>query len=331
MQPHEFIETPFTLVLGGGGARGLAHIGVLKVLESEGMVPSLIVGSSMGAIIGGMYSQLQDSSEVQERIEDLLFSEDFANLRLGLMRENPTVQQQPMVMHLVDNVRRGVYFSRVALKSGAIENSVMIRILSRLFRDSDIRDTKIPFAAVAVNLLTGEEVILRKGSIIRAVVASSAPPGIVSPVDIDGQLLIDGSVLEVVPVQAAKDLSSSPVFAVDVSKSIDHHVPLKTGVDVILRAELIANRRLNVQALKQADLLLTPPVGQVDWSDFHAVRQLVAAGARSAERFLKFNVEIGMNRERNANHSVISNGVIVNSLRQVVAGSEFQTNGMAIA
>jgi len=250
------------------------------------MIPSLIVGSSMGAIIGGLYSQLRDSSLVQGLIEDLLFSEPFTHLRLDLMPENSQAQRQRTRRNLVDFLRRGLYLSRVALRSAAIENSVVINILSRLFRDEDIRETQIPFAAVAVNVSTGEEVVLQRGSIIRAVAASSALPGVTTPVGIDGQLLIDGSVLEVVPVQAAKDLSSSPVVAVDVSKDIDREAAPKTGLDVILRAELIANRKLNLQALKQADALVSPSVGQIDWSGFHSIRQLVAAGRDSAERFL---------------------------------------------
>ncbi len=287
MQPHDILQAPFTLALGGGGARGLAHVGVLRALENEGIFPSLIVGSSMGAIIGAMYSQLRDSSRVEELIEELLHRDCFADLRLDLMPENSQSEKPHARRHLVDYLRRGLYFSRVAMRSGAIDNSILTHFLYRLLKDEDIRQTSIPFAAVAVSLVTGEEVVLQHGSIIKAAAASSAIPGVITPVEIDGQQLIDGSVLQVVPVQAARSLSPYPVVAVDVSRDIVHEVPPKTGVDVIIRADLIANRRLNKGALKAADFVITPDVGLADWSDFHSIDMLVAAGMDAAGTILR--------------------------------------------
>ncbi len=295
MQPHDIFQSdfrrdlraPFTLALGGGGARGLAHIGILRAFEREGITPSLIVGSSMGAIIGAMYSQLRDSSYVEELIEGLLYRECFSNLRLDLMPENSQSDKHHSKKHLADYLRKGLYLSRVATKSGAIDNSIMIHILSRLLRDEDIMKTQIPFAAVAVSLATGEEVVLQHGPVIRAVAASLAIPGVITPVEIEGNRLIDGSVVQVVPIQAAKYLSHFPVVAVDVSKDIVHEAEPKTGLDVIIRADLIANHKLNVQALKEADVVLTPDVGLADWSDFHSIHALITAGIDAAERFLK--------------------------------------------
>ncbi len=291
MQPPDIFQAPFTLALGGGGARGLAHIGVLRALEREGIAPSLIVGSSMGAIIGAMYSQLRDSSRVEELIEELLHRHCFSDLRLDLMPENSQSEKPPARRHLADYLRRGLYFSRVAMRSGAIDNSILTHFLYRLLKDEDIRETSIPFAAVAVSLATGEEVVLQHGSIIRAAAASSAVPGVITPVEIDGQQLIDGSVLQVVPVQAARSLSPYPAVAVDVSRDIDREAPPKTGVDVIIRADLIANRRLNKGALKAADFVITPDVGLADWSDFHSIHRLITAGMEAAEQFLKQSIE----------------------------------------
>ncbi|HQT92871.1 MAG TPA: patatin-like phospholipase family protein [Candidatus Kryptobacter bacterium] len=291
MQPHDIFRAPFTLALGGGGARGLAHIGVFRALEREAITPSLIVGSSMGAIIGAMYSQLRDSSRVEELVDKLLHRDCFSDLRLDLMPENSQSEKRPARRHLVDYLRRGLYFSRVAMRSGAIDNSILAHFLSRLLKDEDIGETSIPFAAVAVSLATGEEVVLRHGSIIRAAAASSAIPGVITPVEIDGQQLVDGSVLQVVPVEAARSLSPYPVVAVDVSRNIVHEAPPKTGVDVIIRADLIANRRLNKGALKAADCVLTPDVGLADWSDFRSIHGIIAAGMEATEKLLNQSVE----------------------------------------
>jgi NTE family protein len=278
---------PFTLALGGGGARGLAHIGVLRAFESKGIFPSLIVGSSMGAIIGAMYSQLRDSSRVEKLVKELLHRDCFADLRLDLMPENSQDEAHRPKRRLVDYLKRGIYLSRVARHSGAIDSSLLIHFLSRLLKDEDIRETNIPFAAVAVNLATGEEVVLDSGSIIRAVAASSAIPGVITPVEIDGEQLIDGSVLQVVPVSVARQLSPYPVVAVDVSRNIAREPLPKTGLDVMIRADLIANRRLNKHALKAADVVFTPDVGLADWSDFHSVDMLVAAGIDAARPLLQ--------------------------------------------
>ncbi len=287
MKPGNIFESPFTLALGGGGARGLAHIGVLRALENEGVFPSLIVGSSMGAIIGAMYSQLRDSFRVEGLVKELLHRDCFTDLRLDLMPETSQPENHRPRRHLADYLRRGLYFSRVARRAGAIENSILVHFLSRLLRDEDIRETYIPFAAVAVSLAAGEEVVIEHGPIIRAVAASASIPGVITPVEINGDQLIDGSVLQVVPVAAAKSLSSNPVLAIDVSRDIIRDAPPKTGLDVLIRADLIANHRLNERALTAADAVLTPEVGLADWSDFHSVDRIVAAGEESAKTFLR--------------------------------------------
>ncbi len=287
MQPGKIFESPFTLALGGGGARGLAHIGVLRALENEGIFPSLIVGSSMGAIIGAMYSQLRDSFRVEGLVKELLHRDCFTDLRLDLMPENSQPESHRSRRHLVDYLRRGIYFSRVTRRSGAIDNSILVHFLSRLLKDEDIKDTNIPFAAVCVSLATGEEVVLDQGPIIRAAAASSAIPGVITPVEISGEHFIDGSVLQVVPVTAAKSLTKYPVLAVDVSKDITREAPPKTGLDVLIRADLIANRRLNQRALTGADIVLNPEVGLADWSDFHSIDTLIAAGRDAATYFLR--------------------------------------------
>jgi len=283
MHTDELLRKPFTLALGGGGARGLAHIGVLKVLEAHGLLPSLIVGSSMGAIVGAMYSQLRDSSRVQKLIEAMLYRDCFTNLRLDLIREDSLTDDLPSKKHLLDYLRLRLYFSRAVTKWGAIENSILIRLLSRLLKNEDIKSSKIPFVAVAVSLVTGEEKLLADGPIIKAVAASSAIPGVITPVEIDGDILIDGSVLQVVPVYAAKSMSSNPILAVDVSRGFIHESLPKTGFDVILRAGLIANRRLNMQLLKEADLIITPDVSNAEWSDFHSISRLIEAGEKAAQ------------------------------------------------
>ena len=138
MKYRNILQSPFTLALGGGGARGLAHIGVLRALESEGISPSLKVGSSMGAIIGAMYSQLRDSSKVEQLVKELIHTDCFTDLLLDLRSESSQHERHEASKHLAAYLRHGIFLSRVATRAGAIGNSILAHILSLLIKNADI-------------------------------------------------------------------------------------------------------------------------------------------------------------------------------------------------
>ncbi|HUI09516.1 MAG TPA: patatin-like phospholipase family protein [Bacteroidota bacterium] len=274
----------FVLVLGGGGARGLAHIGVLRVLEKNGLRPSMIVGTSMGAIIGGMYAQLPDARLVEERVRALIGSKPFRRIVLDAFSQDGAPDSLGTVSALYGRMKRGYSLLRSVWSPGIVQAPVLIDFLSHLLDDITFARCRIPFAAVACDLLSGREVICRSGSMLSAIAASSAIPGVVTPVILRRKWLVDGAPTSMVPVDAARRLSRLPVVAVTVTKSVEGNAEARNAIDVVLRAGAIARMQLAEQNLKGAAVVLRPGVGEYGWADFQSVDRFVREGEREARK-----------------------------------------------
>jgi len=277
----------FALVLGGGGARGLAHIGVLRVLEKNGLRPSVIVGTSMGAIIGGMYAQLPDARLVEERIRALIGSKPFRRIVLDAFSQDGAPDSLGTVSALYGRMKRGYSLLRSVWSPGIVQAPVLVDFLSHLLDDISFAKCRIPFAAVACDLLTGREVICRTGSMLNAIAASSAIPGVVTPVLLRGKWLVDGAPTSMVPVEAARRLTLLPAVAVTVTKSVEGSAAARNAIDVVLRAGAIARMQLAEQNLKGAAVVLRPGVGEYGWADFQSVDRFVREGEQAARRAVR--------------------------------------------
>ncbi len=277
----------FTLVLGGGGARGLAHIGVLKVLEAEGLRPSLIVGTSMGAIVGAMYAQRPDAAAAEERMRALLRSKSFLKIGLNALSHDGAPDGLSAVEKLYGRVKRGYGMLKAAWSAGIVEVPILVEFLSRLIDDRPIEQCEIPFVAVSCNLMTGEEFACRRGPILLAVAASSAIPGVVSPVKVQGKNLVDGGPTSMVPVDAARRLSTLPVIAVNVTRGVPPGRRVTNAIDVVLRAGAIARMQLTEYNLRDADIVLRPRVNSFGWADFASYGRIIAEGERTARAELR--------------------------------------------
>ncbi|HTO93750.1 MAG TPA: patatin-like phospholipase family protein [Bacteroidota bacterium] len=277
----------FSLVLGGGGARGLAHIGVLRVLEKNDLRPSLIVGTSMGAIIGGMYAQLPDARLVEERIRALIRSKPFRRIVLDAFSQEGAPDSLGTVSALYGRMKRGYSLLRSVWSPGIVQAPILIDFLSHLLDDTSFAKCRIPFAAVACDLLTGREVVCRTGSMLNAIAASSAIPGVVTPVILRGKWLVDGAPTSMVPVDAARRLSGLPAVAVTVTKSVEGSAAARNAIDVVLRAGAIARMQLAEQNLKNAAVVLRPGVGEYGWADFQSVDRFVREGEREARKVVR--------------------------------------------
>jgi NTE family protein len=274
-------------VLGGGGARGLAHIGVLKVLEREGLRPGLIVGTSMGAIVGGMYAQSPNAWLVEERVTRLIRSKPFRRIVLDAFSHEGAPDSLRTVSALYGRMKRGYGILKSVWSPGIVEAPVLIDFLSHLLDDVTFARCVIPFAAVTCDLLTGNEVICRAGPMLKAVAASSAIPGVVSPVRLGGKWLVDGGPTSMVPVDAALGISRLPVLAVTVTRTVKGKEKMTNAVDVVLRAGAIARLRLAEYNLRDAAVVLRPRVSSYGWADFNSIRRFVAEGERVAEHALE--------------------------------------------
>lgn len=269
------------LVLGGGGARGIAHIGVLKFLEEVGFVPDIICGTSIGAIIGARYAQVPSWKVVWEDVNCALESETFEKASSEFMEENDKKNPFQEFMSIIS---KGIAYSKAIATTSLVSEKSYLKALQEFIPyDTLIEETRIPFAAVATDLLTGKEVILTKGPIIKAVAASASIPGIFPPIKWGNYLLTDGGWVDVLPALAAYILGADFIIGVWVSKSLDLLEEMKNAFDIVYRADDIARFYLNWLRRNECDAIIEPDVGHYTWNQFNEKDEIFKKGYDAAK------------------------------------------------
>jgi len=226
------------LALGGGAARGFAHIGVIKALEAQNIVPDIIVGTSAGAVVGSLYAAGYNGFELQQ---------------LSMQMEESQVSDWSMP-------NRGV------LKGEALQDFV-----NRAVKHRTLENMKKVFAVVATDLHSGEMIVFRSGNTGMAVRASSAVPGLFQPVSINGHEYVDGGLIAPVPVRVARSLGADFVIAVDISDK-PKNSKTESSIDVMLQAFNIMGQSISQYELTQADIVIrpvTPGISSTDFKDRH--------------------------------------------------------------
>jgi NTE family protein len=277
-----FSDPTKVLALSGGGARGMAHIGILEHLDAISIEPDLVTGTSMGAVVGAWYCLNGSAGGLAERAHDLFESELFEKLDLDEL-----IADQERARDSFEEFSRKtkVLFtlSKMVRRMSIVDGEFMERVVRGLFGSASFADLKIPFVAVATDLYSGEDVALESGSLATAVQASAAIPGVFPPVARDGMLLVDGYITKNVPVpEPGEPPIRADVIAVDVQRGLESHGPWENGIEVVSRAEWIMQIQLNRWYLEQADLVLVPNVRDVHWADFGRIDQLIEAGRAAA-------------------------------------------------
>lgn len=273
------MEPKVCLALGGGAARGLAHLGVLKVFEDAKLPIDMIAGTSLGALIGGLYAHNPDARYWIERLDHYLRSFRSRKTRLELLRR---IESDQGVKHgffadMANLVRKGFFWGVTATKPAFISEEEYKDFLDPIMPDILIEDTKLPFACVSTDIYNGKRVVHASGSLRTAVRASCALPGIFPPVADNGMLLVDGGWVERVPVICAQNLGADVIIAVDVSSEIAKFEE-SSGLDIVLRADAVTRVFLNGLLLDEADVSIRPNVGRIHWADFSDPRGLVREG-----------------------------------------------------
>jgi NTE family protein len=275
------------LILGGGGARGLSHLGVLEVLEREGIEVDCVVGTSVGAVVGAVYALASDAKEVNEIARNYFTSDAFQkNTFKQAMLKSKEVEQS-FFRNVFSSIKKSYVFSNLLRKQAIFPGDRLSEMVDDLVLDKDITETRIPFAVPALDISNGREILLTEGRLRQAVLASCSLPGFFPPVERDGVLLSDAGTIAPVPVtMARKHFQPTRVIAVDITSRLEGFSAEATGLEVILRVDAIACKRFNDLEVAGADVVIRPHVGNRYWSDFSDFDSLIAAGATAAEACL---------------------------------------------
>ncbi|MEK6698452.1 MAG: patatin-like phospholipase family protein [Nitrospirota bacterium] len=242
------------LVLGGGAARGFAHVGVIRALEQERIPIDMVIGTSVGSLIGAIYAHDTNSFE----LEWTAFT---------LEKEN-----------LFDYALISAISGMGPVKGDKLEGFIKSKIPV-----ANIENLKLPYAAVATDLNRGTRVVIDRGPIAKAVRASSAIPGVFQPVDHQGKLLVDGGVVDNIPISAAREKGADIVIAVDISENVTNF-NITNMFDVMLQAVNIMFNENVVYKKKDADVLIVPAVGDVGMLDFTQKKRCMQAGIEATQK-----------------------------------------------
>ncbi len=274
------------LVLGGGGARGLAHVGVLKALEENGIRFDMIVGCSFGALVGGMYAQHPDMDAVLNRLQEYMQTDAFHQLGLDRVRK-PSRPSDDSLRQFTRNIKDWVMLNVMAKRIALLKKERLQRTVELLIEEGSFADLQIPFACNATDIISGKPVLFTEGDLRWAISASMTIPGFFPPLEWDGKLLVDGAVTYNLPIRHARELGADIVIAVDVHPILHPENDFRNVIDIILRTKTITANIFSDEMVNGADILISPPVKEYFWYEFDRHKEIIKAGEAATYQKMK--------------------------------------------
>ena len=288
------------LALSGGGARGFAHVGALKVLEEVGMPIDYIAGTSMGSIVGGLYAIGYPAAEIEQIITEVNWDDLFSDTPPRNLWSYQKKQASSKYILGVGFTRKGFVVPKGFTAGQKISNFLSFLTL-RVSDRERFDDFPIPYRAVAADIGTGEEVIMDRGSLADAMRASMAVPGFFPPVSLDGHLLVDGGIVKNLPVDVVKAMGADVVIAIDVSSPLKHADELGNPLSIL--NQMIALQMFNATEKQraQAKLLVITDLEHYSSADFSEAADIIALGETSVraqfDDFQQLAQEVQASRE----------------------------------
>jgi NTE family protein len=278
------------LVLSGGGARGYAHLGVLKVLEENRIPVDCIAATSMGSVVGGLYASGMTAQDMQNRLTGI----NLADIAFDVTERADLPQSRREDERLyVNSLALGYGANGFRLPVGLVQGNRLQALLqdwtSAVPGNVSFDRLPIPYRAIATDLRTGQKVVLDHGSLPQAIRASMALPGLFAPADVDGRTLVDGGIVSNLPIETARDMGANVVIAVDIGSPLRPLDALASPADVmqqmigILIHQNVTRQREQLQA---GDVLIEPALGSLSFTDFANANQAIAAGAAATRAAL---------------------------------------------
>jgi len=276
------------LVLSGGGARGMAHIGVLKILEEMRIPVDVITGTSMGAIVGGLYAAGLSPDDLEKLVTGMDWDNAFTDKpevdELAFRRKEDSQNYKI-------NVDLGYKDGKFAMPKGLIQGqNLNIQLKKLLLHTANLQDfdaLRIPFRAIATDIETGEQVVLRSGDLAQAMRASMSIPGVFAPVEIDGRLLVDGGIANNLPADIARQMGAEMIIAVDIGTALRSRGNLSSAASITAQVMTILIQK-NVQAqllaMNVQDILVQPALGDIGTTDFSKAVRAITIGYDKAHQ-----------------------------------------------
>ncbi len=272
------------LVLSGGGAKGLAHIGILRSLEQAGLPPDYITGTSMGSIVGALYALGYSANDIEAIVATLNWDILLSN-RIPL-NEITFEEKQYYGRYIAELPVEGL---KVGLPRGLIDGQKLSDLLSRLTRAAhdieDFNDLPIPFACMAADIATGEPVLLSKGSLPQAIRASMAIPTVFTPVEIDGRLLVDGGLVRNFPVEEVLAMGADIVIGVFVSSDLSPKEELNNMISLLTQSAFVTSAFDTRKQREMVDIYIEPGLKRFSTGSFKASEQIIAVGDSAGAAF----------------------------------------------
>jgi len=284
------------LVLSGGGAKGLAHIGALKVIEESGVRIDYIGGTSMGAIIGALYASGYSATQLDSIFRQTDFStliQDDIPRSAKTFYEKQEAEKYALVLPF-DKFKIGF---PSGLSKGQNVYNLLSKLTSHVSTVSDFSELPIPFFCVATNVENGKEVILDHGYLPRAVIASGALPSLFSPVVIDDKVLIDGGVVNNYPVNEVREKGMDIIIGVDVQDSLKSRNNLKSAFEVLVQINNYRTISAMIEKRKKTDIYIHPNINDFSVVSFDEGNKIVASGVTAAEKFRKELESVAMRQQ----------------------------------
>ena len=281
-------EKRIGLALGGGGARGLAHIGVISVFEQEAIPIHILVGTSIGALVGGAYASGTGPAELGKKVDEYLNSSEFQSsaIRSVVVEETYKQEETGLGQKIQSFFKNRFLLAQAMFRPGMLSQEDFQSVINHFIPDILIQETQIPFRAVATDLVSGKQIVFSEGSLRQAVTASCAVPGAIEPLREGERLLSDGGIVCIVPSTVARNEGAGIVISVAVDRDICSEEEFLTAKDVYYRATEIMSYHLENYELMDADVVIRPHVGDLHWADFSHARDLILEGEKAARENL---------------------------------------------
>jgi NTE family protein len=269
------------LVLSGGGAKGFAHIGVLKVIEEAGVKIDYIGGTSMGAVVGGLYASGYNATQIDSIFHKVNFDEllnDYIPRSAKSFYEKRNDETYAITLPF-SNFKVGI---PQALSKGLYNFNLLSRLTRHVRQVNDFNQLPTPFLCIGTNIETGQQVVLNKGNLAQAMLASAAFPTLFTPIEIDGQLLIDGGVANNFPVDEVKNLGADLIIGVDVQDGLWDKAQLKNATKILVQITNLHSIEQMKNKIKGTDIYITPDINNFGVLSFDRGREIIQRGEEAA-------------------------------------------------